>query len=116
MASQSTGIQQLLAAEKKAAEKVGEARKRKARRLKQAKEEAQQEVEQYRQQRERQYREHEARIMGSKGDVEAKIDQTTQLKIQELHHNLQAHKEKGLARLLTIVCDIQPELHQNLQL
>ena len=35
MASQTQGIQQLLAAEKRAAEKVGEARKRKNRRLKQ---------------------------------------------------------------------------------
>ncbi|XP_070780679.1 V-type proton ATPase subunit G 1 isoform X2 [Enoplosus armatus] len=39
MASQSQGIQQLLQAEKRAAEKVAEARKRKNRRLKQAKEE-----------------------------------------------------------------------------
>ncbi|XP_061478109.1 V-type proton ATPase subunit G 2 isoform X3 [Rhineura floridana] len=36
MASQTQGIQQLLQAEKRAAEKVAEARKRKARRLKQA--------------------------------------------------------------------------------
>ncbi|VDP28690.1 unnamed protein product [Soboliphyme baturini] len=48
MASPTTGIQQLLAAEKKAAEQVNEARKRKARRLKQAKEEAQQEIDKYR--------------------------------------------------------------------
>ena len=41
MASQTQGIQQLLSAEKRAAEKVAEARKRKNRRLKQAKEEAQ---------------------------------------------------------------------------
>ena len=45
MASQTQGIQQLLAAEKRAAEKVSEARKRKNRRLKQAKEEAQAEIE-----------------------------------------------------------------------
>ena len=41
MASQTGEIQKLLAAEKKAAEKVGEAKKRKNKRLKQAKEEAQ---------------------------------------------------------------------------
>jgi V-type H+-transporting ATPase subunit G len=41
MASQTGEIQQLLAAEKKAAEKVAEAKKRKNKRLKQAKEEAQ---------------------------------------------------------------------------
>jgi V-type H+-transporting ATPase subunit G len=41
MASQTGEIQQLLVAEKKAADKVGEAKKRKAKRLKQAKDEAQ---------------------------------------------------------------------------
>lgn len=48
MASQTAGIQQLLAAEKRAAEKINEARKRKAQRLKQAKQEAQAEIEKYR--------------------------------------------------------------------
>lgn len=55
MASQTQGIQQLLQAEKRAAEKVADARKRKARRLKQAKEEAQMEVEQYRREREQEF-------------------------------------------------------------
>lgn len=49
MASQTQGIQQLLAAEKRAAEKINEARKRKFQRMKQAKQEAQAEVEKYRQ-------------------------------------------------------------------
>lgn len=49
MASQTQGIQQLLAAEKRAAEKINDARKRKAQRLKQAKQEAQAEIEKYRQ-------------------------------------------------------------------
>ncbi len=48
MASQTQGIQQLLAAEKRAAEKINEARKRKAQRLKQAKQEAQAEIDNYR--------------------------------------------------------------------
>ena len=48
MASQTAGIQQLLAAEKRAADKINEARKRKAQRLKQAKQEAQAEIEKYR--------------------------------------------------------------------
>lgn len=88
MASQTQGIQQLLAAEKRAAEKVSEARKRKfqfckifidflickdyhwnifsligkQKRLKQAKEEAQDEIEKYRQERERQFKEFEAKV------------------------------------------------------
>ena len=68
MASNTQGIQQLLTAEKRAAEKVSEARKRKNRRLKQAKEEAQAEIERYKAEREGQFREHEARYAGSKGD------------------------------------------------
>ena len=67
MASNTQGIQQLLTAEKRAAEKVSEARKRKNRRLKQAKEEAQAEIERYKAEREGQFREHEARYAGSKG-------------------------------------------------
>ena len=91
MASQTQGIQQLLAAEKRAAEKVGEARKSKfflsifsivdlitkipstdnifyilrlgkQRRLKQAKEEAQEEIERYRLERDRQFKEFEAKV------------------------------------------------------
>jgi len=113
MASQSTGIQQLLAAEQRAAGKVGEARKRKARRLKQAKEEAQAEVEAYRQERERQYRDHEARILGSKGDMEKKIAISTQAKIEEIEKRVNTEKEKGIQKLLRVVCDIKSELHEN---
>ena len=65
---QTQGIQQLLVAEKRAAEKVSEARKRKNRRLKQAKEEAQAEIERYKAEREGQFRDHEARYAGSKGE------------------------------------------------
>ncbi|KAJ8968477.1 hypothetical protein NQ317_003635 [Molorchus minor] len=85
MASQTQGIQQLLAAEKRAAEKVGEARKRKTKRLKQAKEEAQEEIEKYRKERERQFREFEAKHMGSKEDVAAKIEIDTKRRIDEMN-------------------------------
>jgi V-type H+-transporting ATPase subunit G len=89
MASQTQGIQQLLAAEKRAAEKVSEARKRKwkilqclknwkfrkslifhvlgkQKRLKQAKEQAQEEIEKYRQEREKLFKEFEAKVKFSK--------------------------------------------------
>ena len=69
MASQTQGIQQLLTAEKRAAEKVSEARKRKNRRLKQAKEEAQQEIEKYKAEREQTFKGHEAKYAGSKGII-----------------------------------------------
>jgi len=113
MASQNTAIQQLLNAEKRAAEKVADARKRKARRLKQAKEEAQAEIEAYKQEREQQYRQHEQKVLGSRGDMESKIEHTTRAKIQELERNVANNKEKAMQQLLTLVCDIKPELHVN---
>ncbi|GBM93081.1 hypothetical protein AVEN_2352-1 [Araneus ventricosus] len=66
MASQTQGIQQLLAAEKRADEKVNQARKRKALKLKKAKEEAQAEVLRFREERDKQFKEYEKQYMGSK--------------------------------------------------
>ncbi|CAH1997691.1 unnamed protein product [Acanthoscelides obtectus] len=113
MASQSQGIQQLLAAEKRAAEKVAEARKRKARRLKQAKEEAQEEIEKYRKERERQFREFEAKHMGSREDVAAKIEADTKRRIEEMNKAIQAQKEPVIQEILNLVYDIKPEIHKN---
>ncbi|KAK2581270.1 hypothetical protein KPH14_008060 [Odynerus spinipes] len=113
MASQTQGIQQLLAAEKRAAEKVSEARKRKARRLKQAKEEAQDEIEKYRQERERQFREFEAKHMGSKEDVAARIEADTRVKIEEMIKAVSVHKEAVMREILELVYDIKPKVHQN---
>ena len=113
MASQTQGIQQLLAAEKRAAEKVSEARKRKAKRLKQAKEEAQDEVEKYRQERERQFKEFEAKHMGTREGVAAKIEAETKIKIDEMNKMVKAQQEAVINDVLNLVYDIKPELHTN---
>jgi len=113
MASQTQGIQQLLAAEKRAAEKVSDARKRKARRLKQAKEEAQDEIEKYRQEREKQFRDFEAKHMGSKEDVAARIEADTRVKIEEMNQAVTMHKNTVMLEILELVYDIKPELHSN---
>ncbi|CAH2057494.1 unnamed protein product, partial [Iphiclides podalirius] len=113
MASQTQGIQQLLAAEKRAAEKVSEARKRKAKRLKQAKEEAQDEVEKYRQERERQFKEFEAKHMGTREGVAAKIDAETKVKIEEMNKMVKMQQEAVIKDILGLVYDIKPELHVN---
>ncbi|KAM9233350.1 V-type proton ATPase subunit G 2 isoform 2-T2 [Trichechus inunguis] len=73
MASQSQGIQQLLQAEKRAAEKVADARKRKARRLKQA----------------------------------------TRHQVQGMQSSQQRNRERVLAQLLGMVCDVRPQVHPN---
>ncbi|CAL7934673.1 unnamed protein product [Xylocopa violacea] len=113
MASQTQGIQQLLAAEKRAAEKVAEARKRKARRLKQAKEEAQDEIEKYRQEREKQFREFEAKHMGSKEDVAARIEGDTKVKTEEMNQAVSIHKNSVVLTILDLVYNIHPQLHKN---
>ena len=113
MTSQTQGIQQLLAAEKKAAEKVAEARKRKARRLKQAKDEATEEIEKYRQERERQFKEFEAKHMGSREGVAAKIDADTRLKLDEMERSIQSRKEPVISEILQFVYNITPEMHKN---
>jgi V-type H+-transporting ATPase subunit G len=105
MASQTQGIQQLLAAEKRAAEKVAEARKRKNRRLKQAKEEAQAEIEKYKAEREKQFKDHEAKYVGSRGDIAAKIDADTKSKIEHMNTSVGREKAKVIDGLINMVRD-----------
>ena len=113
MASQTQGIQQLLAAEKRAAEKVSEARKRKNRRLKQAKEEAQAEIEKYKSEREKQFRDHEARYAGSKGDIAQSIEMDTKRKIDQMNRSVAANKQRVIADVINSVCQIEPQVHRN---
>ncbi|XP_071492255.1 V-type proton ATPase subunit G-like [Diadema antillarum] len=116
MAAQTPGIQQLLQAEKRAAERVAEARKRKARRLKQAKEEAQEEIEAYRKEREAKFQEIQQKYLGSKGDQAREIEIQTAAKIQELNQRVGQTREQVLKELFGLVFEIKPELHENLQL
>ncbi|KXJ15197.1 V-type proton ATPase subunit G [Exaiptasia diaphana] len=113
MASHSQGIQQLLAAEKKAADLVADARKRKTKRLKQAKEEAVEEINAYKAEREKQFQEYKIEHMGSKDDFQVKIDENTQVKLTQMTDNVNKNKEAAIKRILELVYDIQPELHQN---
>ncbi|XP_064479858.1 V-type proton ATPase subunit G-like [Ornithodoros turicata] len=113
MTSQSHGVQQLLAAEKKASEKVTEARKRKARRLKQAKDEAQLEIDKFRTEKEKQFKEYEASHMDSKEDVTARIDAEAKLKLAEVDKLVAQRKKATVEKLLNIVYDVDPKVHRN---
>ncbi|XP_056647765.1 V-type proton ATPase subunit G-like [Diorhabda carinulata] len=113
MASQSQGIQQLLVAEKRAAEKVSEARKRKTRRIKQAREEAAAEIELYRKERERQFREYEIKYMGSKEDAAAKIEKDTERYMFQLDESVKHNKEALILDLIGLAIDVKPEVHRN---
>lgn len=113
MVGQTEEIQQLLAAEKRATEKVAEAKKRKTRRLKDAKDEAQVEIEEFRKEKERQFKEFEDKHLGNREDVAARIEADTQLKIQEMNKAVAVHKQAVIEKILELVYDIKPEVHKN---
>ena len=116
MASHSQGIQQLLAAEKKASEKVQEARKRKQRRLKQAKEEAQEEIKKYKAEREQKFKLYEQQHMGSQGDVVARIDSETNEKKSKIDKRVDENKEDLIEYIVNLVLNIKPQVHKNARL
>lgn len=53
------------------------------------------------------------KVLGSRGDMESKIEATTRVKLKELEGNMVKHKEEALKRLMDMVLDIKPELHGN---
>lgn len=107
-------VQLLLAAEKRASEKVAEARKRKARRLKQAKEEATAEIELFKAEQQQAFNKYEAEHMGSRGDVEKKIDRETNEKLEEMSNRIQSTKQQILDRLIgEVVTNVNPKIHRN---
>ncbi|XP_065793632.1 V-type proton ATPase subunit G 3 [Muntiacus reevesi] len=116
MASQSQGIHQLLQAEKRAKDKLEEAKKRKVKRLRQAKEEAMAETDQYRMQRDEEFRQKQAKIMGSQSNILEEIEVQTLGKIKELHASYSKSMESVINELLSIVCDVKPEIHVNYRL
>ncbi|NWQ87859.1 VATG3 ATPase, partial [Burhinus bistriatus] len=113
MTSQSQGIQQLLQAEKRAKDKLEEAKKRKGKRLKQAKEEAIAEIDHYRLQREKEFRNKQTNVMGSQGNLSAKIEEQTKETIRNLTSSYHKNMESMMKKLLSTICDINPEVHPN---
>ncbi|KFQ31725.1 PREDICTED: V-type proton ATPase subunit G 3 [Merops nubicus] len=113
MTSQSQGIQQLLQAEKRAKDKLEEAKKRNGKRLKQAKEEAIAEIDHYRLQREKEFRNKQTNVMGSQGNLSAKIEEQTTETIRNLTSSYHKNLESMMKKLLMTICDVNPEVHPN---
>ena len=88
----------------------------KAQRLKEAKEEAAKEIEDYRKQRDAQFQEKQHTYAGSKDDFAQKMQEDTQKKIRQIEKQVERNKEEVIKRLLELVNDIKPELHQNIRL
>ncbi|KFV04136.1 V-type proton ATPase subunit G 3 [Tauraco erythrolophus] len=104
MTSQSQGIQQLLQAEKRAKDKLEEAKKRKGKRLKTA---------HYRLQREKEFRNKQTNVMGSQGNLSAKIEEQTAETVRNLTSSYHKNMESMMKKLLSTICDINPEVHPN---
>merc|ERR1712137_561794 len=112
MAQKSQGIQQLLQAEKKAADLIAEARKKKTKRAKQAKEEAIAEIEAFRNECERKFQEKQKSEIGQE-DFKNQINQETSVKLDNMGQQIETNKEKVIEQMLQLVYDIQPEIHEN---
>lgn len=107
-------VQLLLAAEKRASEKVSEARKRKAQRLKKAKEEAAADIEQFKAERQVTFSKYETEHIGSKDDVAKKIDRETTEKLETMQKRIQTTKSVILERLISeVVGSVDARLHRN---
>lgn len=106
MASQpSQEVQLLLAAEKRASEKVSEARKRKAQLLKKAKEEAAADIEQFKAERQIVFNKYETEHIGSKDDVAKQIDRDTTERLSTLQTRMKTNQQKIIEALMGNVVD-----------
>lgn len=53
--------------------------------------------------------------MGTKDGIAAKIESDKDSKMQLMEHNVVENKEKVIERLLSLVYNIKPEVHQNMR-
>jgi len=93
-------VQLLLAAEKRATEKVTQARKRKAHLLKKAKEEAAADIENFKAERQIVFNKYETEHIGSKDDIAKKIDRDTTERLETMHKCMQTNQELLLRALM----------------
>lgn len=112
MAQKSQGIQHLLAAEKKSADMVADARKRKTKRLKQAKEEAITEIENFRNECEEKFKEKKGSELDQHG-FEESVRNSTDQKLAEMTSQVGENKDIVISRMIELVNDISPEIHEN---
>lgn len=51
--------------------------------------------------------------MGSRGDLENQIQKVTKEKLEDMKRKMAAMREQSLKNIISVVCDIKPELHTN---
>lgn len=98
-------VQLLLAAEKRASEKVAEARKRKAQLMKKAKEEAAADIEQFKAERQLSFNKYETEHIGSKDDIAKKIESDTAHRLETMHKCIGSNKPMLLRNVMDTIID-----------
>lgn len=71
------------------------------------------ETDQYRMQMEKDFRLKQAKIMGSQSHLSDEIEEQTLEKIKELNGSYNKCMESVIKQLLSMVCDMKPEVHVN---
>lgn len=51
--------------------------------------------------------------MGSQGNLSAEVEQATRRQVQGMQSSQQRNRERVLAQLLGMVCDVRPQVHPN---
>lgn len=51
--------------------------------------------------------------MGSQGNLSAEVEQATRRQVQGMQSSQQRNRERILAQLLGMVCDVRPQVHPN---
>lgn len=54
--------------------------------------------------------------MGSQGNLSAEVEQATRRQVQGMQSSQQRNRERVLAQLLGMVCDVRPQVHPNYRL
>ena len=109
----SSGVKQLLDAEKRAAERVEEARRKKIQTMKRAKAEAEQDIAKFREEKEAEFRNRAQTDAGSSNDDSAAINKDLEEKLATLKTSVKKNEKEVIDTLINIVCDIKLQVHEN---
>ncbi|CDO55806.1 hypothetical protein DV451_001694 [Geotrichum candidum] len=112
-AQNSSGIQTLLDAERKAHEIVQSARAYRTQRLKAAKVDAAAEIAAYKQEKEAEFKAYEAEHTGTSSKAEEEANASVQSELDDIAKKASAKKAEVVARLLEAVNTPNPTLHIN---
>ncbi|KAF8986229.1 H(+)-transporting V1 sector ATPase subunit G [Entomortierella lignicola] len=112
-ASNSTGIQTLLEAEREASKIVEKARQYRTKRLKDARAEAATEIEELKAEKNEAFKKFEQDHAGSSDQTTHRVEVETEQKRVEIETAFNKNKDAVLAKLLETVYTVEPKIHPN---